>query len=92
MLAGKTRLMITHNITHLQFMDKIVVMKEGKILKVGTYQELLLHQGDFGEFLNRCSDQVLRGSLYFFNYKILSKLLNFNILLNCLNYQIYGIK
>ena len=58
MLAGKTRLLVTHTISNLQVMDRIVVMKDGTISEIGTYQQLLQRQGDFGEFLNQFSDQV----------------------------------
>ena len=58
MLAGKTRLLVTHSISNLQVVDRIVVMKEGRISEIGTYQQLLQRQGDFGEFLNQFSDQV----------------------------------
>ena len=64
MLAGKTRLLVTHNISNLQVMHRIVVMKDGRISEVGTYQELLQRQADFGEFLNQFSHQVLISILF----------------------------
>ena len=57
LLARKTRLVVTHNISILPDFDKIVVVKEGRISEIGTYQELLDRQGAFGEFLTQFSNQ-----------------------------------
>ena len=57
LLSRKTRLVVTHNISILPDFDKIVVVKEGRISEIGTYQELLDRQGAFGEFLTQFSNQ-----------------------------------
>ena len=57
LLARKTRLVVTHNISILPDFDKIVVVKEGRISEIGTYQELLDRQGAIGEFLTQFSNQ-----------------------------------
>ena len=57
LLAAKTRLVVTHSISILPDFDKIVVVKEGRISEIGTYQELLDRQGAFGEFLTQFSNQ-----------------------------------
>jgi len=41
MLRKKTRLLVTHGIIYLPFMDNISVMSSGRISESGTYQELL---------------------------------------------------
>ena len=41
-LRGKTRILVTHGISFLPQVDRIVVMKDGRISESGTYRELLL--------------------------------------------------
>ena len=51
----KDRLVIfaTHRLHWMKDMDKIVVLKDGKIAEEGQYDELLAHQAYFYELLNR---------------------------------------
>ncbi|XP_050728277.1 multidrug resistance-associated protein 1-like isoform X2 [Eriocheir sinensis] len=51
MLKNKTRLLVTHGLTYLPKMDRIVVLKDKKISEQGTYKELLQKKGPFQEFL-----------------------------------------
>ena len=37
-LKRKTRILVTHAISFLPDMDQIVVLKEGKISEIGTYE------------------------------------------------------
>jgi ATP-binding cassette subfamily C (CFTR/MRP) protein 1 len=57
LLVGKVRVVVTHNISVLPDFDKIVVVKDGRISEIGTYQELMDRQGAFGEFLTQFADQ-----------------------------------
>ena len=50
-LQGKTRVLVTHGVTFLPYVDKIVVMKKGVISESGSYKELMKQKGDFAEFL-----------------------------------------
>lgn len=50
-LAGKTRILVTHGITYLPDVDEIFVIKDGEISETGNLNELLEKQGDFAEFL-----------------------------------------
>ncbi|GJJ75467.1 hypothetical protein EMPS_07825 [Entomortierella parvispora] len=40
-LAGKTRIMITNGIHHLQDVDQIIVVKQGRIAQDGSYDDLI---------------------------------------------------
>ena len=51
MLSKKTRILVTHAISYLPLMDNIIVMKDGSISEIGTYQELLNNKGEFADFL-----------------------------------------
>lgn len=50
-LAGKTRILVTHGITFLPQVDNIFVLKDGQITESGNYDELLSRKGAFAEFL-----------------------------------------
>lgn len=42
---------MTHGVSYLPLMDTIVVLSEGKISEMGSYQELLKQDRAFAEFL-----------------------------------------
>ncbi|XP_071763895.1 ATP-binding cassette sub-family C member 3 isoform X3 [Centroberyx gerrardi] len=50
-LQGKTRILVTHGISFLPQVDNIMVMVEGRVSEMGSYQELLNQNGAFAEFL-----------------------------------------
>lgn len=51
LLRNKTRIMVTHGIHWLPLVDSIIVLIDGKITEMGTYDELLGHDGAFAQFL-----------------------------------------
>ncbi len=42
---------MTHGLTYLPYVDKVVVMKDGHISEMGTYQELINQDAEFAKFL-----------------------------------------
>lgn len=50
-VVWQTRILVTHGISFLPQLDQIIVMADGKISEVGTYQELIDHKGAFADFL-----------------------------------------
>lgn len=46
---GDTMILISHRLTGLEKMDQIVVMDQGKIVEVGTFEELMEDKGYFYE-------------------------------------------
>ncbi|XP_018617362.1 canalicular multispecific organic anion transporter 2 isoform X1 [Scleropages formosus] len=50
-LAGKTRILVTHGISFLPQVNNILVMVEGSVSEMGSYQDLLKQNGAFAEFL-----------------------------------------
>ncbi|XP_069939628.1 multidrug resistance-associated protein 1 isoform X5 [Cherax quadricarinatus] len=50
-LKKKTRILVTHSVTYLPQVDKIVVLKNGVVTEQGTYLELLENKGEFQDFL-----------------------------------------
>ncbi|KAJ8721589.1 hypothetical protein PYW07_002364 [Mythimna separata] len=51
MLKNKTRVWVTHNVSYLAQTDLVVVLRDGEVSEVGTYQQLLEKKGAFAEFL-----------------------------------------
>ncbi|XP_028263925.1 canalicular multispecific organic anion transporter 2 isoform X3 [Parambassis ranga] len=51
LLKGKTRILVTHGISFLPQVDNIMVMVDGRVSEMGSYQELLKQNGAFAEFL-----------------------------------------
>ncbi|KAM3842218.1 ATP-binding cassette sub-family C member 3-like, partial [Diretmus argenteus] len=50
-LQGKTRILVTHGISFLPQVNNIMVMVDGRVSEMGSYQELLDQNGAFAEFL-----------------------------------------
>ncbi|XP_025086070.1 multidrug resistance-associated protein 1-like isoform X1 [Pomacea canaliculata] len=60
-LRRKTRVLVTHGISFLPKVDKIVVLKEGKISEVGSFSQLMDHNGAFAEFLkNYLTEELVK--------------------------------
>ncbi|XP_065532787.1 multidrug resistance-associated protein 1-like isoform X4 [Lathamus discolor] len=51
LLKSKTRILVTHNVTFLPHTDLIIVMEEGRINQMGTYQELVSKRANFAELI-----------------------------------------
>ncbi|XP_059143339.1 multidrug resistance-associated protein 1-like [Physella acuta] len=51
LLKNKTRVLVTHGVHWLPQVDKIVVMTDGRISEVGSYEQLLSQDGPFAQFL-----------------------------------------
>ena len=55
----QTRILVTHGISFLPKVDKIVVLVDGKISEMGSFHELVGHAGAFAEFLkNYLTDEL----------------------------------
>ncbi|KAJ8688541.1 hypothetical protein QAD02_024336 [Eretmocerus hayati] len=53
MLKDKTRVLVTHGISHLPQVDCIYVLQDGEVTESGTYRKLLEKRGAFAEFLSQ---------------------------------------
>lgn len=51
-LRDKTQLMVTHQLSHLQSVDRILVMEQGQIVQQGNYQQLSAESGRFKSMLD----------------------------------------
>ncbi|XP_074513337.1 multidrug resistance-associated protein 1 [Sebastes fasciatus] len=51
LLKDKTRVLVTHGLSYLPQADLILVMVEGEITEMGSYQHLMATEGAFAEFL-----------------------------------------
>ncbi|XP_076017009.1 ATP-binding cassette sub-family C member 2 [Genypterus blacodes] len=52
LLKGKTRILVTHGVSFLPYVDDIVVLVDGAVSEVGTYKSLRASRGAFSEFLD----------------------------------------
>ncbi|XP_077590459.1 multidrug resistance-associated protein 1 [Stigmatopora nigra] len=50
LLKDKTRVLVTHGLSYLPHVDLILVMVNGEITEVGSYQQLMDTEGAFSEF------------------------------------------
>ena len=61
-LAGKTRLVVTHSISFLDQVDYIYVVNDGRVSEHGTYDQLMTANRDFTEFINLHSKKADGGN------------------------------
>lgn len=50
-LQGKTRILVTHALHFLPYVDYIFVMLDGNIVERGSYPELMGNNGEFAKFI-----------------------------------------
>ncbi|MCG9582270.1 cysteine/glutathione ABC transporter permease/ATP-binding protein CydD [Vibrio tubiashii] len=64
-IAGKTALMVTHQLTPLKNVEQILVMKDGQIVQSGQFNHLANCEGLFQEMLsaNQALNQTNKGNL-----------------------------
>lgn len=55
MLKEKTRILVTHGIHHLKEVDKVVLVKDGKVAEHGTYLELMALRSVFYQLIKEYS-------------------------------------
>ncbi|KAM9344970.1 ATP-binding cassette sub-family C member 2 [Symphorus nematophorus] len=51
-LKDKTRILVTHGVSFLPYVDEIVVLVDGVVSEVGSYKSLRASKGAFSEFLD----------------------------------------
>ncbi|XP_038593401.1 canalicular multispecific organic anion transporter 1 [Micropterus salmoides] len=52
LLKDRTRILVTHGVSFLPYVDEIVVLVDGVVSEVGTYNSLRASKGAFSEFLD----------------------------------------
>ncbi|KAG0358621.1 hypothetical protein BGZ54_010349 [Gamsiella multidivaricata] len=55
LLCRKTRILVTHGIHHLQQVDRIILLKDGRVEEDGRYEELMVAEGVFGQLIKEYS-------------------------------------
>lgn len=49
LMKNRTTLVIAHRLSTIKKLDRIIVMKDGRIIEDGTHDELLKHKGEYAE-------------------------------------------
>ncbi|KAJ6570148.1 ABC transporter, partial [Mycena vulgaris] len=57
-LSGKTRILVTHALHFLPYVDYIITVSEGRITERGTYAELMKNDGEFSKFVAEFGSNV----------------------------------
>ncbi|KAF5828549.1 hypothetical protein DUNSADRAFT_17458 [Dunaliella salina] len=57
LLGNRTRILVTHQLQYLPSADKVVVMADGQISEMGTYDELTAKGVDFGQLVSSHEDE-----------------------------------
>ena len=59
LMEGRTAIVVAHRLSTIAGLDKIVVLKEGKIVEQGTHKELLAKKGEYAKLWSRQSGAFL---------------------------------
>lgn len=51
LLSNKTRILVTHGLQYLPKVDNIIVLLNGSVSEIGSYEMLMSHDGPFAQFL-----------------------------------------
>lgn len=51
-LSVQTRILVTHGVSFLPYVDEIVVLVNGMVSEIGSYNSLRASKGAFSEFLD----------------------------------------
>lgn len=60
-LQGKTAILISHRIAFARLADRIIMMKNGRIVEEGSHEELLLKKGYYSEFFEKQKELYRNG-------------------------------
>ncbi len=58
LMKGRTAIVIAHRLSTVASLDRIIVLKEGKILETGTHQELISRGGEYAGLWERQTEGV----------------------------------
>uniref|UniRef100_A0A8C8J8V5 ATP-binding cassette, sub-family C (CFTR/MRP), member 3 n=1 Tax=Oncorhynchus tshawytscha TaxID=74940 RepID=A0A8C8J8V5_ONCTS len=95
-LKGKTRILVTHGISFLPQVNNIMVMVEGRVSEMGSYQELLQQNGAFAEFLRNYSlediieDEATGTTICYYSRGIQNSLRSVDLLIFCSTWLLFA--
>ncbi|MEQ2209476.1 hypothetical protein XENOCAPTIV_030684 [Xenoophorus captivus] len=63
-IGEKTRILVTHGVSFLPYVDEVVVLVNGQISEIGSYQSLRASKGAFSEFLDTYAKEQSNQTMY----------------------------
>ena len=57
-MAGRTSILISHRVSNARLADKIILMDEGRVIDIGTHEELLERGGLYAEIYEKQDAQI----------------------------------
>lgn len=57
----KGGLIISHRLSSIMMVDKILVVEDGKLIEVGTHNELIMQNGKYAKMYNMQAEKYMRG-------------------------------
>ena len=55
----QTRILVTNQLQYLPKVDEVIVLKDGRVSEMGSYEQLLEHNGVFAEFVRTYLKEVI---------------------------------
>lgn len=62
-IDGKTVIMVAHRLSTLATMDRLAIIENGKLVELGSHDELKAGQGRYTKLLNMQADKAMEGAL-----------------------------
>jgi ABC-type multidrug transport system fused ATPase/permease subunit len=67
LLSGKTRILVTHGVSHLNKCDEIIVVSQGEIVDHGSYNDLMIRSKILQDFVHSIATSNTEQSSHYTN-------------------------
>ena len=56
---GKTKIIVSHNLSCATYVDKVIHLKEGRVIEMGSHKELLGRDGEYARLFKLQAEKYL---------------------------------